>query len=779
MKRIWMVFMTLALVASTFAAPAANGVGYAQMDEGEDKVDLIVQSSGPIDALVEQVETLGGTVNLVYENVPAVAISLPGEQLGALAGAPGVTWVEKDKLIALDDSPNYGKRAPVGASAFLVGESTRVKVKPLNPRSLPRQPSPSGYANILYTGAGAIWPETGFGKGSVVAVVDTGAARNQCLQFALTGAPGFPDGFNATGDDTPANSPENHWHGTFVSGVIASSCSMDFSVYPQDPLYQAIATYLPYPVNFVPVFGQAPSAKIYPVKVFGVDGEDTPTSVILKGLDHLLTLKKKDLLDIDVVNLSFGGPTVYDGRGAFDRFVREMTMARMLVVASAGNGGSILNSIGTPGSAVHSIAVGALDYATSSRIVYEYVGLTLGPDGEDYNGDEGPGMSQVMRPTDETRVVNFSSRGPLSDGRAGPDITALGIWNFQVGPLNELFWANGTSFAAPAVSGVAALLDAYWEKTPGHLTNPRRLRDAVLLGANPELVGPAWQGIAHQGFGALDAPAALEQLKAQSKLPEYPLKPGKLAANILGKPIRQKTEIYESGKITLEASQSFDAVFEIGRATSKVTIEVYDIVAPNNSSRAYYPNALEVQVQSAKRSDALQPIHVYWYPYRYGEAFTITIEDGPWTLAGRPWVNQPMEPGLMRVSMSGDYSNQAPVSFKMRVVRENFLQKAGKLVAEKAIAMGDLFRVRVRIPQGTRSATFDLNWYRDWSRFPTSDIDMLVYDPDGNLVSMAGATLNAPERVSVSDPQPGRWQVYIQGYELYRPETVRLYVKTD
>jgi hypothetical protein len=41
-------------------------------------------------------------------------------------------------------------------------------------------------------------------------------------------------------------------------------------------------------------------------------------------------------------------------------------------------------------------------------------------------------------------------------------------------------------------------------------------------------------------------------------------------------------------------------------------------------------------------------------------------------------------------------------------------------------------------PQGTRSATFDLNWFRDWSRFPTSDIDMLVYDPDGNLVSMAG-----------------------------------------
>jgi hypothetical protein len=50
-------------------------------------VDLIVQSSGPIDALVEQVETLGGTVNLVYDNVPAVAISLPGKQLGALAGA--------------------------------------------------------------------------------------------------------------------------------------------------------------------------------------------------------------------------------------------------------------------------------------------------------------------------------------------------------------------------------------------------------------------------------------------------------------------------------------------------------------------------------------------------------------------------------------------------------------------------------------------------------------------------------------------------------------------
>ena len=788
MKRIWMVFMMLALVASTIAVPAANGVGYAQGSEGKEKVDLIVQSSGSIEALVEQIEALGGTVNLVYKNVPAVAISLPGEQLGALTEAPGVTWVEKDRLISLDDSSsnskispagNYGRRSPAGASALKVNDSTGVKVKPIDPRTLLRQPSPLGYTNYLYTGAGDIWPETRYGKGSVVAVVDTGTVANHCLQYALTGAPGFPDGFNATEDGIPANSPENNWHGTFVGGVIASSCSMDFSAYPPDPLYLAISAYLPYPVNFVPVFGQAPSAKIYPVKVFDVTGEETPTSVVLKGLDHLLTLKKENLLDIDIVNLSFGGPTVYDGRGALDRFLREMTRARMLVVASAGNAGPIPNSIGTPGTSASAISVGALDYAISSRIFYEYVGLTLGPDGKVYNGDERPGMSLVMRPTDETRVANYSSRGPLSDGRAGPDISALGIWNFQVGPLNELFWADSASLGAPAVSGVAALLDAYWERRPGHLTNPRLLRGALLLGANPGLVGPAWQDVADQGYGALDAPAALQRLKARDEMEDHPRKSGKLKANILGNPIRRKTEVYESEKITLGAGESFNAVFEIGRATSKVTIEVYDIVAPNNSSLAFLPNALEVHVQSAKRTDTSHPVYVYWYPYRYGDAFTITIEDGSWTLAGLPWANQPMEPGLMKISLSGDYSNQAPVSFKMRVIRENFLRKPGKPAAKKTIAMGDLFSVPVQIAPGTRSVTFDLRWNRNWSRFPTSDIDMLVYPPDSNLAFLDGATLNAPERVFIPDPQPGLWLVRIQGYELYRPDTVRLYVKTD
>jgi hypothetical protein len=90
-----------------------------------------------------------------------------------------VTWVEKDKLIALDDSSDYGKRAPAGASAFLVGDSTRVNVKPLNP--LLAASPPLGYSNYLYTGVSAIWPDTGFGKGSVVAVVDTGTACEPML----------------------------------------------------------------------------------------------------------------------------------------------------------------------------------------------------------------------------------------------------------------------------------------------------------------------------------------------------------------------------------------------------------------------------------------------------------------------------------------------------------------------------------------------------------------------------------------------------------------------
>jgi hypothetical protein len=762
MRKLLYVTVLVVLIAGLWIAPASGA------PQGGSTVDVIILTDGSIDALVARIEALGGAVTYQYRNVTAVAASVPADKVREVAAFAGVTNVEKDRMVYLTDVLEDGKndQNPMSYVAQAVAGGTQaVDASAIDPNTLPE-----GYANFLYTGAADIWDVTGGGSGTIAAVVDTGTVPNTCIGHAVIGAPGYPDGYNATGDSIPATSPDNHWHGTHVGGVIASACALDFSADPSHPIYQAQAPYLGWPVDFVPIFGQAPSAQLYPVKVFPSDGSGVPTSVILDGLDHVLTLKKDGLLDIDIINMSLGGSTGWDGRDAYDRFMEELAAADMLVVTSAGNEGPIPNSVGSPATSFGTVSVGALDYAPSSRTFYEYLGLAVWPGA--------PGQGLVMRATDETRVVNYSSRGPLSDGRFGPEITALGHWNFHEGPNGELRWAGGTSFSAPTVAGGAALLNAWWEGQ-GYETDPQILENVLFLGADSEVVGETWQGINDQGYGTLDVPASLDRLMRWNWWLRPAKKVGELTANVLGKPVRNQVETWESDLITVGPSEPVDAVFEISRWTSKVTIEVFDISTDDNSAYAYWPNALEVHVQSAKRTAFPHPVERYWYPYFYGDAFEIVIEDGPWTSPFGLEADQPMEPGLMKLSLIGDYSNEAPVSFKVRITRENFRDRLANRLDNGVIRRADSIVVPVEIPNGTSAATFDLTWLWDWSRFPTSDLDMLVYTPDFSLASIEGATGNAPERATITAPTAGTWYVVVDAYEVYLPDYYGLYMTLE
>jgi hypothetical protein len=759
----------VALIAGLWLPAATLAKG------NEATVDIIIQTQGSAKKLAKHIRSLGGTVNFQYKNVPAVAATVPADKLGQVASFKGVTKIEKDRPIYLADRSPEGKNAG-NPMSFEVEDLAGVQVQAASAAAFQPESLPEGYANFLYTGAFDTWGDTNFGEGSIVAVVDTGTVRNTCIGPAVIGAPGFPDGYNATDDGIPATDPGNHWHGTHVGGVIASSCSLDFTLAPDHPIYLAQAKYLGWPVDSVPIFGQAPGAQLYPVKVFRADGGSSPSSVIMDGLDHLLTLKKEGLLDVDIVNMSLGGETVWDGRDTFDRFCEELQAANILVVTSASNSGPIPNSIGSPATSFGAVSVGALDYALSSATLYEYLGLAVWPGA--------PGMGDVMRPTTETRVVNYSSRGPLSDGRFGPEIVALGHWNFQAGTTpGSLRWAGGTSFSSPTVAGGAALLNAWWE-AQGHETDPIILENVLLLGADPGVVAPPWQGINDQGYGTLDVTASLDRLmNGQWKL-KPAKKSGELRATVLGKPVKNKVQTWESDTITLAPSVPFNAVLEIGQYTSRVTIEVFDIDIPDNWDYAFWANALEIHLGSAKRSSIARPFDtVYWYPW-YGDSFTIEVEDGPWTFAGGLWDYLPMEPGLMKLGLIGDYSNESPISFKVRITRENNRQPLENRVANGNIKNGDTIFVPVEIPEGVTAATFDLTWHRDWSKFPTSDLDMLLYDPNGDLAwadELDEGTGNAPERAVIADPMPGTWTVVIEAFdvEMYKPDNYNLYVNFD
>ena len=85
--------------------------------------------------------------------------------------------------------------------------------------------------------------------------------------------------------------------------------------------------------------------------------------------------------------------------------------------------------------------------------------------------------------------------------------------------------------------------------------------------------------------------------------------------------------------------------------------------------------------------------------------------------------------------------------------------------------------VLINIPPGQSKATFDLTWRRDWSRFPTSDIDMIVLSPSS--IFFDGATLNAPERLVVENPEDGLWVAFVESYEVYKKDKAKLYVTLE
>ena len=769
MKRVLSIFCLGVLLIcssptqdSSFQAIASSSVPWGD-------ADIIIQTDGETQLVLEQISSLGGTVKFAYQNLPVLAASLPVKSLSKINTHPNVIRVAKDPPVVLLDAPT-GERG-TSPPNFYTLDASEFSISSLDPTSIRSEITPQGYGGFLVSGVYDIWKTNQVGSGSVVAVVDSGTVPNACLQHAVIGAPGFPEGYNATDDGIPATDPRNQWHGTHIGGVIASSCWLNFSSDPGEPLNQAVSTYLPWDDNQFPIYGQAPSAQIYPVKIFETDGDSTSTAIVLEALDHILTLKQSGDLDIDVVNLSFGGSTGFEGRAILDTFLEKLKDENILVVSAAGNNGPLPNSLASPASSYASLSVGALDFPDISRVLYEYQGLT-------YMGSPGQGL--IMRPTDEIRVADFSSRGPMSDGRTGPDLVAPGMWGFQFGSQGHFHWGSGTSYAAAAVSGAAALLNAQYE-TDNRVDTPWiELRNSLLLSADRDVIGTTWQDPNTAGYGALDAASAYQLLDSGKTHLSPPDRSSQLRANILANPNAGDLQVFESGGITLNPSHSFDAMLDISPATSRVTIQVYDIKTTDNSDYAFWPNSLKVLVQSAKRSAAPIPINEYWNPNLDQDHFTIIIENGSWTLNEKPFASQPMEPGLMKISLVADFANESEVSFKLSITRQQDpdLEK-DKPLAQSIINMGDAITVPVEIPPGTSKATFELVWNRDWLKFPTSDMDLLVFDPKDKLASLEGATWNSPERVTITDPAPGTWTVQVEAREIYKTDLFRLFLKTE
>lgn len=109
-------------------------------------------------------------------------------------------------------------------------------------------------------------------------------------------------------------------------------------------------------------------------------------------------------------------------------------------------------------------------------------------------------------------VASTSSRGPVSDGRIKPEITAAGNDVRTTFTLNTYNRGFGTSIASPAVTGVCALLTERYKQLNGNANPKGSLLKALLCNSADDVLNPGPDFTS--GFGWMNAKKAVEDMEA-------------------------------------------------------------------------------------------------------------------------------------------------------------------------------------------------------------------------------------------------------------------------
>jgi hypothetical protein len=262
-------------------------------------------------------------------------------------------------------------------------------------------------------------------------------------------------------------------HGTHVAGIIAADWHDGM------PL-----------VDGEKVRGICPDLNLYDLRTFSADPFDQEFN-IMSAIQYVRSLNasQKEVMVIHGVNLSFSLRHAVDnyacGRTPICMECDRLSSSGVVVVAAAGNygyrrEGAIANlndtyrtvSITDPGNADAVITVGS----THREEPHNY------------------------------GVSYFSSRGPTADGRRKPDLIAPGekIVAPVPGTGDGYRSMDGTSMAAPHVSGVAALLMA---RNPELIGRPERIKQ-ILCETATDLGRDRY----FQGHGLIDTLRALQSV---------------------------------------------------------------------------------------------------------------------------------------------------------------------------------------------------------------------------------------------------------------------------
>ena len=233
--------------------------------------------------------------------------------------------------------------------------------------------------------------------------------------------------------------------------------------------------------------GMCPDIKFYDFRVLGKTLQDTEFAIIA-ALQYLRYLNERHTyLSIHGANLSLSIPhdvrNFACGRTPICNECERLVESGVVVVAAAGN-------------------LGYQRFETKDGSYEGYTAFSVTDPG---NADGVITVGATHRYRPHTYGVSFfSSRGPTGDGRLKPDLVAPGERIESCLPGNAWGELDGTSMAAPHVSGAAAMLMARYDELIGE---PQRIK-RILCESATDLARER----SFQGHGMLDVLRAFQSI---------------------------------------------------------------------------------------------------------------------------------------------------------------------------------------------------------------------------------------------------------------------------
>jgi serine protease AprX len=383
--------------------------------------------------------SLGIPGGTVYRRLPMVVVNATKSQIASIAALPAVRSVYADRLLSFFDADS---RSLIGADEAAA------------------DPSLAGAAGAPLTGSGV-----------TIAVLDSGVdathpdlpyagkvIENVRLNPALNAGPGFVNPVPAEGI---RNTDLVLGHGTFVASVAAGSGVASGGLYA----------------------GVAPGASI-----LGLSAGDFYIINVLEGFDYILDNAAR--FGIRIVNCSWGSEGFFDPDDPVNIATRQIHDAGITIVFAAGNNGPSPDTLNTYAVAPWVIGVGSTGRSGalssfSSRGIFEEL---------------------LYHPTLVAPGEGIIAASPVALNAVGgvegvPDPSA----GVTVPPAYASWYSveSGTSFAAPHVAGVVALM---LQARPG--LDPDAIKKILQETATPILT----RDRSEAGAGRLDAWASLSEV---------------------------------------------------------------------------------------------------------------------------------------------------------------------------------------------------------------------------------------------------------------------------